>query len=174
MDPVNVSVFYLRLVLLVGSISVTDATDGRLYENPVPAGIVANRTFSAVIPALVFLALPLPACSGGDGKNEDGGQADTTKPDTKQDPCKSYKEDGALCGGGATCRETQTCVFDGKDGASVCRTKCDPKGSNQCGGDLCGRTCVGLVDQSGKPRRNGFGSRFGERGVPIIFEQIIH
>lgn len=94
--------------------------------------------------------LLLPACSDDEGQTKDAGRMDTVKPDVKQDPCKAVQEDGALCGGGATCKDTQACVYDGTDGASVCRLRCDPKKPNQCGGSACKRECVGLVDSEGK------------------------
>ena len=102
----------------------------------------------------------LPACS--DEENTNGGDAgdgqvgDSLKQDGPSgDPCKPMKDDGASCGGGGTCAKNQICVNDGAAGAPVCRAICDPKGTNQCGGDLCGRLCSSLVDSTGKPLKDG-------------------
>jgi len=109
---------------------------------------------AAVRCGLVCLLL-LPACSdddnGGnssvDGGNNTGDGPPVYEAGTK---CKPYQSDGVTCAGGGTCAKGQTCVNDGASAAPVCRLKCDTKGSNQCGDDKCGRTCVGLVDSTGK------------------------
>jgi hypothetical protein len=94
--------------------------------------------------------LVLPACSDDGGQTKDMGQGDTAQPDAQVDPCKAVKEDGAQCGGGGACKDNETCVIDGPDGSAVCRAKCEPSGSNQCGGPTCKRECVKIVDSGGK------------------------
>ncbi len=107
---------------------------------------------------LVLCGLLLLAACGGKSKNKndagDGSVIDL-KAEAGAGQCKPYLEDGATCGGAAACQKGQICVKDGASGASVCRTTCDPKGTDQCGKGKCGRVCLGLVDSKGKTLKEG-------------------
>ncbi|MCA9671568.1 MAG: hypothetical protein KC503_38485 [Myxococcales bacterium] len=58
--------------------------------------------------------------------------------------------DGQSCDGGQSCPTGQQPVRDAQN-KCFCRVPCNPTGQNQCGGAVCERVCVQLVDTGGQP-----------------------